>query len=326
MKDSRKKPKKRTVTKRANKENIPLWYVLPVISLFIILLVLTVYNTSLKSQIIRNDILPPNPIKLSSYPFLKHKLTPDISAESAIVIDDSSKVTVYEKNTSLRFSMASTTKIMTALVALEYYKDRDIITIFNETNEGVTAGFTVGEKIYFKDMLYALLLPSANDAANALADNYPGGQNMFIKRMNEKAKELNLNYTHYSDPSGLDDDGDYTTASDLARLTSVALKNIDFARIVSTRKKIISSADGTNKYTLLNLNKLLGEYGVVGVKTGYTQGAGEVLVTSKNENGHILIIVVMKSRDRFADTATLINLISNNVDYLDPLSYLSAKK
>lgn len=314
--------------KQHKKQNhgINILIILPVVSLFIVLLVLTVYNAAIKKQIEENRILPEVPVQVSKYPFIKRNYGIDITAESAIIIDDTSKVTLFEKNPLLRFSMASTTKIMTAIVALEYFKEDDIITINSMYEEGVVIGFPVGTKVRFKDMLFALLLPSANDAAYAIADNYPGGINGFVTRMNEKAAEINMNFTHYSDPAGLEDDGDYTTVTDLAKLASYALKNREFAAIVATKKKVISTVDTTNIYTLINLNKLLGENGVIGVKTGYTEGAGEVLVISKIEKEHMYIVIVMKSLDRFGDTTKLLNLISDNISFIDPADYLLDKK
>ena len=165
-----------------------------------------------------------------------------------------------------------------------------------------------------------MLLPSGNDAALALAENYKGGEREFIGRMNEKARELHLDNTNFADAIGLKDSQDYTTPLDLAKLSSFALKNETFAKIVSTKTKEISDREG-NKYLLNNLNKLLGINGVNGIKTGYTNEAGQVLVTSKvemdsNDKEHTIIIVIMGSLDRFSDTEKLLYLVSNNVNYL----------
>jgi D-alanyl-D-alanine carboxypeptidase len=330
MKDSQKK--KNQPKKKVKSKDLPpalvrhvrsrdLLFILPLLSLLIILLVLLVYNLTIKRQIAENTVLPGKSLSITRFPLVKNNYGIDITAESAIVVDDVSKVVLYDKNPTLRFSMASTTKIMTALVGLEHYALDDVLTIQTANVEGVNVGFTAGEKVLFRDMVYALLLPSGNDAAIAIAENYPGGISSFVTKMNEKAAVLQLQYTHYDDPAGLEDDGDYTIASDLARLTSVALENTTFAEVVATQKKIIYSVGG-KMYTLYNLNKLLGRNGVIGVKTGTTEGAGEVLVTAKEEQGHRFIIVVMKSQDRFADTEKLINLINNNVQFVDPMNYL----
>jgi D-alanyl-D-alanine carboxypeptidase len=214
--------------------------------------------------------------------------------------------------------MASTTKIMTALTALDYYKDDSVLTIKSSNVEGAILGFQKGEKFYFENLLYAMLLPSANDAAVAIADNYPGGIDSFVKKMNENAENLYLYNTHFSDPTGLDDDGDYTTVVDMAHLASYAKQNAKFTEVTSTKEKIITNVSYSRQYPLSNLNKLLGINGVTGIKTGTTEGAGEVLVTSTVANGHTYIVVVMNSLDRFSDTATLLSFISDNVQYILP--------
>jgi serine-type D-Ala-D-Ala carboxypeptidase (penicillin-binding protein 5/6) len=214
--------------------------------------------------------------------------------------------------------MASTTKIMTALVALNYYKPEDILTIKTAYVPGSGLNFTPGEQFHFMDLMYAMLLPSANDAAQAIADNYPGGVGSFVKQMNEKAQNLHLINTHYADPIGLNDDGDYSTVIDMARLASYAIANPTFVDVTSTKYKIISTSNFSRQYPLTNLNKLLGIDVVTGIKTGTTEGAGEVLVTSVVKNGHEYIIVVMDSNDRFADTSLLLNFIDSNVKYVVP--------
>jgi len=150
----------------------------------------------------------------------------------------------------------------------------------------------------------------------AIAENYPGGKNEFIKKMNEKAKLLHLNKTNFADSIGLEDSRDFTTPLDLARLASVAIGNSELAKIVGTKALQISDITGFNKYSLINLNQLLGVQGVNGIKTGYTTEAGQVLVTSKKEGSHTIIVVVMDSEDRFADTLRLLDQISGNVSYL----------
>jgi D-alanyl-D-alanine carboxypeptidase len=256
--------------------------------------------------------------KLHPYPFVQKVATPEISANAAIIVDADSQVILFSKNPQLRFSMASTTKIMTALTGLDYYALDAILTIKSYGVEGSGLGLVPGDKFRFKDLLYAMMLPSANDAAQAIADNYPGGSDEFIKKMNEKAASLHLTKTHYADPSGLDDDGDYTTVVDLARLASHAITHPVFVDITSTRYKTINNLAYTRSYPLTNLNRLLGTNGVTGIKTGTTEGAGEVLVTSTVKNGHTYIIVVMQSQDRFTDTSVLMNFIEENVQYVSP--------
>lgn len=277
-----------------------------------------------KKQLISTQFLNVNP---NRYPILKSiagqgvydAVSSNISAHGAIIMDDATKVIVFSKNEDLRFSLASTTKIMTALVVLEHYSLNDVITIKTDAKdiEGQVIGFKKGEQFTVEDLLYALLLPSSNDAAFALAQNYEGGEGAFVERMNKKVKEFYLEGTHFQDPAGLLDDSDYTTVLDLARLSSISLKNKTFAKIVNTQKKVILDASGKNSYTLYNLNKLLSLNGVDGVKTGFTDQAGGVLVTSTHlgDFPDRFIIVVMKSLDRFADTVSLLNFLSQNLTY-----------
>lgn len=254
---------------------------------------------------------------INTYPMFRFPYEPFISAQSAIIMDDLTKRILYVKNPTLRLSTASTAKIMTALVAMDYYKPNDLLTVKGNRYEGTIVGFPQGETIYFDDLLYAMLLPSGNDAAYTVAENYPGGMEAFVAKMNEKAKELNLKNTRFADPAGLQDDGSYMTVVDLARLCAEAMKNQAFARIVSTKEKIFSTPTG-NTYDVFNINKLLGTNGVIGIKTGQTMGAGEVLTTAKMEGGRKFIIVVMQSTDRFGDTQSLLNLITNNITYFSP--------
>lgn len=249
-------------------------------------------------------------------PVIKTSFVPDITSSGAIIMDADSKVVLYSKNPDLRFSTASTTKIMTALVALDYFKPADLLTVQEATVEGSILGLRLNEQMTFENLMYAMMLPSANDAALTIADNYPGGKTGFLAKMNEKARLFELFNAHYSDSAGLEDSGDYTTPFDLARLASFAIKNPTFKQVVATKEKIIYDVTGTNVYKLQNLNKLLGIDGVNGIKTGFTPEAGEVLVTSKEEKGKTIIIVVMGSQDRFSDTLKLLDLITDNITYL----------
>lgn len=252
----------------------------------------------------------------ANYPVVERQYIPQVSAQAAYVIETISRVPVFSKNEGIRFSPASTTKIMTALTALDYYKLSDILTIKRSFVEGSGLQLVKGEKFTFQSLLYAMMLPSANDAAYAIADNYPGGMSAFVAKMNEKANVLHLYNTRYQDSAGLEDDGDFTTAHDLAVLAGVAMGDPIFAQVVDTKETTIQSIDGVSVYSIKNLNELLGLYGVIGVKTGYTDEAGQVLVTASRQNGHVFIIVVMKSDDRFGDTEKLLQFISQNVSYL----------
>ena len=288
--------------------------------LVLLLLLFLIVGIDISTQrYLQNNKVIEAPIELpdlSLYPILKSPLNPEITAQAAIVMDGDSKAVLFAQKPHLRFSMASTTKIMTALIGLSYYKLDDVLKVMTPNVEGSVLGLTEGEQMTFENLLYGMLLPSGNDAALTIADNYPGGETEFVKKMNNKAIELRLYNTHFSDTNGLDDYGDYTTVLDLARLASKASENKEFSKIVSTKKIDITDVTGKNIYSIKNLNKLLGISGVDGIKTGFTDEAQGVLVTSTIKNGHKLIIVVMKSEDRFADTKTLLDLISGNFTYL----------
>lgn len=300
-----------------NKKLIKIYFFSFSIVLFLLFcaLIFLLFTFKILNYTNRIYLIPFSASTQAEFPIIKTGFIPKISAKGAIIMDAGSKVVLYSKNPDLRFSSASTTKIMTALTALDYFNLKDILTVFEATNEGSVLGLKIGEQMTFENMLYAMLLPSANDVALTISENYPGGKQAFIAKMNNKAKTYKLVNTHYQDPSGLEDAGNYTTPFDLARLASFAIKNDTFKKIVATKKKTVYSLSGT-AYKIENLNKLLGINGVTGIKTGYTEEAGQVLLTSKIEKGKTIIIVVMGSEDRFLDTEKLLDLISNNLTYL----------
>ena len=294
-------------------------HILGIISLvlLVIFLALTVINNQLLQEIIRNTVVASDiTADIAPYPKIMQPYLFDLSAKTAVVLDTDAQAVLFSKNPELRFSTASTAKIMTALVALDYFAPTSILTIKTAEVEGSKLGFLPGEQFTFESLLKAMMLPSANDAAVAIADNYPGGQKAFVTKMNEKAATLHLENTHFVDPIGIEDDGDYTTALDLARLGGIGMQNPVFAQVVGTRETSISNIRQTRFFPLSNLNKLLGFNGVNGIKTGTTTGAGEVLVTSANNNGHNVVIVVLNSTQRFVDTQVLLNFVSQNVVYV----------
>lgn len=266
-----------------------------------------------KTSSLSRDFEIPPPVGNSK----KMQKLPQISARSALVLESSQKTILFAKNPNLRFSPASTTKIMTALVALNYYPLDKILTVPETQIIGSSMGLLPGEQISVENLLYGLLLPSGNDAAYTLAQNYPasptGGSGLknFIDQMNKTAQNLSLKNTSFTDPAGLSDDENFTTALDLANLALEALKNPVFAKIVATRGKTVFSQNGLVSHNLENLNRLLWDVpGVSGVKTGFTDRAGGVLVTYLSGEKPLLI-VVFKSQDRFADTKALISQFAN---------------
>lgn len=321
MKDFQNFQKKiKKIIKKAQKESLLTAIIVILIAVFSTLSSLGIF---LKKEIVNNAILksgfnffPSFYPQLSLPSVLRSQDSfPSITASSFVVFDPDSSAVLLQKNENLRFSMASTTKIMTALTALDDFKMEDILTVYDSAIEGAKIGLKEGEKITFENLLYAMLLPSANDAGATIAQNYKDGEEKFVEKMNEKAQLLNLENTHFSDPVGLNDNGNYSSPLDLARLSAIALKNKIFAQIVSTKYKNISDLSGNNIYELENLNKLLGLDGVNGVKTGYTEEAGEVLAVSRMSNGHTLITVVMKSKDRFGDTEKLLSIVDKSLTY-----------
>ena len=304
--------------KTKNKIISPLFLIFLVL-FFILCDVLSV--SKIIDQKIKQELSLSNPFPnfvVSDYPLISNSSFKNlsVSARAVVVLDDSSGTVLYSKNDNLRFAPASTTKIATALVSLNYYKPNDILDVKRAYVEGSKVGFVLGEKVTFRDMLYGMLLPSGNDAADAMADNYKGSESRFVKAMNLKVSKLHLYNTHFSDPAGLDDDGDYTTALDLARLASFAMKNKTFAKVVGTKYALISDISGTYIYPIENLNKLLGTDGVYGVKTGTTEEAKQVLGLAKDYNGHRVIIVIMGSKDRFKDAGNILSHLDGNITYL----------
>ena len=233
----------------------------------------------------------------------KAKLT-HISAESSCLIDAQSKKLLYSKNESKRMPMASTTKIMTAILALESGIPLDTpVSVPKEAVgvEGSSIYLNVGEIISFGGLIYALLLSSANDAAIAIAHTVAGDTDSFVGLMNEKAGALGLTNTHFTNPHGLYDKEHYTTAYELALIMAYAMKNDEFARITATKKTVLPREDDGVR-VLVNHNKLLKENGdIIGGKTGFTKKSGRCLVTCAENNGLRLICVTLNAPDDWND-------------------------
>lgn len=242
-------------------------------------------------------------------PLNNNTTAPYIVAASAIVIDPDSGTILYQKNPYTRLHPASTTKIMTALVALDSFKLDDIITVKTADQAiGNTMKLIPGDQLKVIDLLKGLLIASGNDAAVAFAENFSGGYSSFIEAMNQKALTLHLKDTHYTNVSGIEGANHKTSSLDLAILTKEAVKNDTFLEIVGTTNTQVTDIAGVNVYPLHTTNELLGEVeGLLGVKTGWTQNAGECLVTLTQRDNHRLITVVLNSPDRFGESKKLIN-------------------
>ncbi|MBI2010370.1 MAG: D-alanyl-D-alanine carboxypeptidase [Candidatus Chisholmbacteria bacterium] len=251
------------------------------------------------------------------YPVAQGELAPALSAEAAIVIDTNSAAVLYEKNADALLLPASTTKIMTAFVALEHYNLTDVITVTQASSSiGQSMRLVRGETITVENLLYGLLVASGNDAAFALAQSYPGGYTAFVDKMNQKAQELHLTNTTFRNVSGVESYGHVTTVRDLSILAREAMKNPTFAQMVATPSITVRSSDGTIVHNLYTINELLGKVeGLKGIKTGWTENAGECLVTATERNGHEIITVMLGSEDRFDESQRLIEWAFANVSW-----------
>lgn len=240
-------------------------------------------------------------------------IDPILTAKGAMAIDLPSGMTLYAKDENLPLWPASTTKLMTALVALDQFSLDTILTVGTPIKDGRIMDLQGGEKITLESLLYGLLVHSANDAAFVIADNYPGGSEAFMTAMNKKASDLNLDNTHFVNPAGFDDNKQYSTAKDLARLSIFAMKNKTIAKIVSTPAITVHDVDFKFFHPLTTVNKLLGIIpGVAGVKTGWTENAKENLINLTIRDGKQILTVVLGSDDRFGETQTLTNWVYNN--------------
>lgn len=226
------------------------------------------------------------------------------SARSAVLIEAASGEIIFSKDENTRRGMASTTKIMTAIVAIENSSLDKVVNIRKEAVgvEGSSIYLTEGEKITMRDLLYALMLQSANDAAAAIAYEVAGSIDGFADMMNKKAEELGLTNTHFDNPHGLDGDTHYTTAYELAVIAAYALKNETFRTIVSTVKKSAPANEKHVSRLFVNHNRLLRTYDdVIGVKTGFTKKCGRTLVSAAERDGLRLICVTLDDGNDWKD-------------------------
>ena len=232
------------------------------------------------------------------------------SAQAAAVIEQNSGRVLYNKNADQELPMASTTKIMTAAVALKYGNLSDVIEVSATAAgvEGSSMYLECGEKITLENLLYGLMLLSGNDAAVAIAEHIGGGVDGFVELMNKTASELGLSHTHFDNPNGLPSDTHYTTALELAKITRYAMSMPEFVQIVSTKSKTIPWEGKGYDRSMTNHNKLLGSLeGCIGVKTGFTKAAGRCLVSAVNRNDMTLICVTLNDPNDWADHASLQN-------------------
>ncbi len=228
----------------------------------------------------------------------------DVSARSAILVDAASGRVLYEKNADEKSLIASTTKIMTGIVAIEQGDLEREFTIPAEATgiEGCSLYLKTGEVLTVRELLYGMLLHSGNDAAVSVAIATSGSVEAFVAQMNEKARELGMEASEFANPNGLDDEHNCSTARDMARLAAYAMENPVFQEIVSTKTITLGQRSFTNH------NKLLWRYeGAEGVKTGYTKKSGRILVSAAQQDGRRLICVTINAPNDWEDHTQLLD-------------------
>ncbi|MCL4466392.1 MAG: D-alanyl-D-alanine carboxypeptidase [Chloroflexi bacterium] len=250
--------------------------------------------------------VPLYPSQVTAMPAVR---PPAVEGEAWALIDASSGEMVAGVNAHERLRPASTTKIATAIVALEQGRLDDVVRVDVDSRQMAddsVMGLVPGEVLTLRDLLYGLMLPSGNDAALAIARHVGGSEQRFVALMNAKAAELGLRDTHFVNPHGRDADDHYVSAYDLARLGRYAMQNPEFVAIVTARTY---KAEGAIKtYELQNHNPLFDRYeGVDGIKTGYDDAAGQTYVASATRAGHRVVLSLLRSPDRLADAVPLLD-------------------
>ena len=234
---------------------------------------------------------------------------PRLSASAAVLLDATTGAVLYARNAHQRRDPASTTKIMTALLAFEYGRLDDLVTVSRRAaaTPGSSMGLRAGQVFALSDLLTGLMLASGNDAAVAIAEHVAGSVEAFVDLMNERARQLGLRDTRFRNPHGLTAPGHFTTAYDLAVLTQAALRYDGFRRVVCQRVGTACERSADRSVRLHNTNDLLWMYEFAeGVKTGTTSAAGRCLVASASRRGHRLIAVLLNAPDRFRDARDLL--------------------
>lgn len=278
--------------------------------------------SSLSAAPISAELAPAqfNPISLlqvSSIPSKEAKIVaPAIDAKAALVMDADTGIILYEKASRTKMPIASLTKIMTASVILDSHELDEVVTIEESYRDvpGVKIGLHQGEKLTVQSLLTGLLVRSGGDAALALAKYHSGSDEKFAEEMNKKSETLHLSDTQFKNPIGLDQDGHYSTAYDLAILTKYAMRDPVFRAIVRLPEAEIISLNGGERHAFKNTNQLLGSYlNVIGVKTGTTDAAGESIINwIKGPQGKNIISVVLDSPDRFQESKSLLDWVLRN--------------
>jgi len=248
----------------------------------------------------------------------------DLYAGAAVLMDAMTGRVLYEKNGYEQKAMASTTKIMTCIVALEYGNLNELVTVsaYAASMPNVKLGVRNGEQFLLKDLLYSLMLESHNDVAVAIAEHVAGSVEAFAALMNQKARDIGAYNTNFVTPNGLDANGHYTTAADLALIGAYAIKNNKFVEITNTASYTFSNNAGTRSFNVNNKNSFLNQMdGAFGIKTGYTGQAGYCFVGALKRDGKVLVSVVLGSgwppnkTNKWSDTKKLMNYGLSNYSY-----------
>lgn len=243
-----------------------------------------------------------------------------MSAQAIYVMDVPSATVLVKKNPDALLYPASTTKLMTALVAVDTYALDRVLT-FDEASltDGTTIGLEVGESLTVQDLLQGLLIQSGNDTAMVLANNHPEGYDGFVRDMNLKAEQLHLNQTSFTNPSGLDSEMHRSSARDLAILSLEIIKHPVLSQIVRTKASTVTDVELVKTHPLVNTNALLAlKSEIIGVKTGTTPLAGEVLISRFKNQDRDLLGVIMGSQDRYGETEHLYTWILSHYIWLSP--------
>jgi len=270
-------------------------------------------------------------IIMSNYLFVYGANDFSVNAKASIIVEENSGKIIYEKNSNIQNYPASVTKILTAILTLENCQLTDTVTVSKTAISNIPSGYViaplfVGEQMSVEDLLYALMLKSANDAAYVLAEHVGGSVEGFSNMMNKKAEELGCKNSHFVNPNGIHNSNHYTTAYDMYLIAKYAMENEEFVKIVSTYQHTLSA---TNKYSkkdrimkntnnFVNPNSRYYDENVKGIKTGTTMQAGNCLITSSSKNGFDVITVVLGAKtaeSKFSETKNMMNYFFNNYEY-----------